>query len=379
MRKKLAIISSHPIQYNAPLFALLANEKEIDLMVFYTWGDSSMDAKYDPDFGQIIKWDIPLLNGYKFKFLENISTDPGSHHFNGIVNPSLTKDIEKWGAEILWVWGWAFDSHLKVMRHFHGKIPVWFRGDSTLLDEPYSSPIKNIFRRLFLIWVYRHVDIAFYVGINNREYFKKHKLKERQLIYAPHAIDNNRFLDVHENFAKSAQIWKEKMGIKKVNRVLLFVGKFEKKKNPFFFKKIVSDLESEGFIGIMIGNGKLEGELKNNAPKNLIFLPFQNQSEMPIVYRLGDVLMLPSIGPGETWGLVINEALASGTKVIASDKCGGAIDLINSSNGIIYNSKDISKVLYFLRNFKKIDSKSNLLQGHTYLDLVKSVHSQIHI
>ena len=63
-RKKIAIISSHPIQYNAPFFALLAKEDAIDLKVFYTWGESCLDKKYDPDFGKVIKWDIPLLDGY---------------------------------------------------------------------------------------------------------------------------------------------------------------------------------------------------------------------------------------------------------------------------------------------------------------------------
>jgi glycosyltransferase involved in cell wall biosynthesis len=80
----------------------------------------------------------------------------------------------------------------------------------------------------------------------------------------------------------------------------------------------------------MVGNGPLENQLKVLAePHDFIrFIPFQNQSQMPIVYRLGDILCLPSKGPGETWGLAINEAMASGRPVIVTDKVGCAQDLL---------------------------------------------------
>jgi glycosyltransferase involved in cell wall biosynthesis len=334
-KKKLAIISSHPIQYNAPLFAMLAKEDKIDLKVFYTWGVDSIKEKYDPDFKQVIQWDIPLLEGYQYQFLENTSKDPGSHHFKGIINPDLNQEIEKWGADIIWVWGWAFDSHLKALRYFKGKKEVWFRGDSTLLDEPQGFSFKKILRRVFLNWVYRHVDKAFYVGTHNKAYFIKHGLKEKQLVYAPHAIDNDRFADPTGAYIKQAIEWRKELGISENQKVILFAGKLETKKNPFFLIKLAKELPSNEFKFVFVGSGPLETDLKKQATENFIFLGFQNQKIMPIVYRLADVFVLPSTGPGETWGLAINEALACDIPVIASDKCGGAIDLIKSWNGII--------------------------------------------
>lgn len=62
---------------------------------------------------------------------------------------------------------------------------------------------------------------------------------------------------------------------------------------------------------------------------------------MPLVYRLGDVFVLPSKGPGETWGLAINEAMACGSPVIASDKCGAAEDMIKDNvNGFVFMAGD---------------------------------------
>ena len=78
--KKIAIVTTHPIQYYAPLFKLLSMEKEFEVKVFYTWSQSQSE-KYDPGFGKTIEWDIPLLDGYDFEFIENVSKDPGTNHF----------------------------------------------------------------------------------------------------------------------------------------------------------------------------------------------------------------------------------------------------------------------------------------------------------
>ena len=87
---KLAIISTHPVQYNAPWFKLLAGK--VTVKVFYTWGQSSLN-KHDPGFAKTIRWDIDLLSGYDYEWVVNTATDPGSHHFNGIINPYLTNQV----------------------------------------------------------------------------------------------------------------------------------------------------------------------------------------------------------------------------------------------------------------------------------------------
>jgi glycosyltransferase involved in cell wall biosynthesis len=53
---------------------------------------------------------------------------------------------------------------------------------------------------------------------------------------------------------------------------------------------------------------------------------FLNQTEIPAAYVAADCLVLPS-DAGETWGLVVNEALACGLPAIVSDRCGCAEDL----------------------------------------------------
>lgn len=316
---------------------MMAEKPEIDLMVFYTWGEAALGPKYDPDFGKDIEWDIPLLDGYDYTFLKNTSKDPGSHHFKGIINPTLNKEIEDWGPDVVWVWGWSFDSHLKAMRYFKGKVLVWFRGDSTLLDEPMGISLKKTVRRVFLTWVYKHIDKAFFVGTHNKAYFKAHGLKENQLVYAPHAIDNNRFAYDDDVFQQERNQFKAKFGLKKDDLIILYVGKLESRKNPMFLVELMRNLRSQQIKLIVVGNGPLKTDLifKFKNENRVIFSDFINQKWIPNLYKQANFLILPS--KSETWGLALNESLACGTPIIASDKCGGAIDLVNASNGYLIN------------------------------------------
>src|SRR5665647_1236493 len=101
--KRLAIVTTHPIQYNAPLFELLSQRKNIEIKVFYTWGESVLQEKYDPGFGKVIQWDIPLLKGYEYEFLKNTADDKGSHHFNGIINPHIIDSIKNYNPDAVLV------------------------------------------------------------------------------------------------------------------------------------------------------------------------------------------------------------------------------------------------------------------------------------
>jgi glycosyltransferase involved in cell wall biosynthesis len=337
-KKRLAIVTSHPIQYNAPWFKLLAGSSVIHPRVFYTWEQSAAGPKYDPDFMERIEWDIPLLDGYEYRFIKNEASDPGTHHFRGLVNPTLNAEIMAWRPDAVLVYGWSFDSHLKCLRHFHRRVPVLFRGDSTLLDE--QPGFRRQLRRLFLKWVYGHIDYALFVGIRNKEYFLRHGLREAQLVYAPHAIDNGRFEEPASQYWQQALEWRKRLGIAEDDLVLLFAGKLEPKKDPFFVLKVAHHIPDPRLKIVFAGTGVLENALRDAAAPDprVHFIGFQNQQQMPVVYRLGDVYILPSRGPGETWGLGVNEAMASGAAVMMSEKAGGSADLVEEGvNGIRFD------------------------------------------
>lgn len=376
--KKLAIVTSHPIQYNAPLFRLLAKRGKVDIKVFYTWGQTEQGFVYDPDFKKEFKWDIPLLDGYNKEFIENVSADPGAGHFKGIKNKDLNQRIDKYGADALLVFGWSFQSHLQVIRHYAGKKKILFRGDSTLLDEQPGISARKIIRRFFLKWVYSHVDYALYAGSANKDYYKAHGLHESQLVYAPHAVDNDRFGDNDDAYQLKANEWRQELGISSSELVFLFAGKLEPKKDPSLLIEAFLLVSAPEMRLIIVGNGIMEQELKQKAAadQRIIFLDFQNQQQMPVVYRLGDVFVLPSKGPGETWGLSVNEAMACKRPVIVSNKCGCAQDLVKK-NGFVFeagNKQDLLKAIHYFAKDKQVSSQ----MGGMSLQMIQQFsHEQI--
>ena len=363
---RLAILSTHPIQYNAPLFKLLAAEKKVEPLVFYTWGEAGSGAKYDPDFGRNVEWDIPLLDGYAYRFMRNTAKSPGTHHFNGIVNPGLIRELEEWKPDAILVFGWNFRSHLACLRHFHGKIPVLFRGDSTLIDE--HSGIRKWLRKPFLKWVYTHVDYALYVGVQNRRYFLKYGLPANRLFFAPHSIDNQRFQSPDREYNDQAKAWREQLGIGEEQFTVLFAGKLEPKKNPLFLLELAKEIDHPSVRFLIVGNGVLEGAIRKVAENDprILFLDFQNQLKMPVVYRLCSIFILPSVGPGETWGLAVNEAMACGRAVFVSDKAGCAADLVVTNwNGLLFGSDDAGTCIRFLKELLEDPSRITAMGLHS--------------
>ncbi|BAO76197.1 glycosyltransferase family 4 protein [Winogradskyella sp. PG-2] len=380
MKKKLAIVSTHPIQYNAPWFQLLAGRGNVDLKVFYTWSQSKTSVK-DKVFGKNIEWDIPLLDGYEYEFVDNISKKPGSHHFFGIDCPSLIDRLKHFQPNAILFFGWNFKSHFKAMRHFHGKVPVWFRGDSTLLDE--TVGLKTKVRRQILTKVYKYVDKAFYVGEASKMYFLKHGLKVNELVYAAHAIDNNRFGDdKNKSSSKDALQWRTELGYTSDDIVVVFAGKLEPKKQPDFLInafKNAKNKTSNSLQLLVVGNGPMENELKDEKHQDIKFIPFQNQTKMPLVYRLGAILCLPSKGPGETWGLAVNEAMASGKPVIVSDKVGCSLDLVNQSTGFVFKHNKVEELTNILVNLNQSslsemgENAKESIKDYSFINIVKAI------
>lgn len=338
MKTKLAIVSTHPIQYYAPVFRQLAASARVTPKVFYSWSQTASGALADRHFGRQVSWDVPLLDGYDYEFVENVAREPGLHHFAGIDNPDLERRIRRWEPDALLVYGWNLRSHLRLLRSMKGRVPVYFRGDSTLLDP--RPPLRRVARRLWLGWVYRHIDWAIAVGQNSADYFAWCGVPRTRIAIAPHSVDTRRF-EHSESADEQAAAWRAELGIDPGEPVVLSAGKLYAVKAIDLLIDAFQNLSTPAHL-VIVGNGELEQQLKARAASQprIHFLGFQNQSRMPTVYRLGDVFVLPS--RSETWGLALNEAMASGRPCIASTRVGGARDLIRpGSNGWVFESGQV--------------------------------------
>jgi glycosyltransferase involved in cell wall biosynthesis len=341
--KKLAIIASHPIQYYAPWFCHLVNENDFSTKIFYLW-NFGVSQKIDEGFKQVIQWDIPLLTGYDYEFVPNVSSNPGTRHFWGLQNPSLIKRVSLYNPDAVLLMSYNYASLYDFLWRWNSrKSPLLFRGDSHRILP--TTGAKECLRRNFISIIYRRFSGFLYVGNANYDYFQYHSVSSHNLFFAPHAVDNNRFFTQVEEANQQALIWKQELGIPKNHLVILFAGKFITKKRPADLLQAFLQANLPQVSLLFVGAGTLETELEKQAAAHphIYFAPFQNQTLMPRTYAAADLVVLPSYGSWETWGLAINEAMCMSRPVIASTHVGCAQDLIHPyRNGLIFPAGDVS-------------------------------------
>lgn len=380
--KRLAIITTHPIQYNAPLFRILTERKRIEVKVFYTWSQSK-DEVYDARFGMKRSWDIPLLDGYEYEFINNTSKHPDSNSFWGIINPGLIKQLKAYHPQAVLVYRWSVYSHLKLMQMMGGSSRLFFRGDSHLQNK--GTGMKEFVKTQLLKFVYRNVEKAFYVGSLNRNYFLKYGLKEEQLIAAPHAVDNQRFSSDHEQWEIKAAAERKELQIPVSAVVFLYAGKFYELKQLDLLIETFKQLAGEHYRLLLYGNGEQEEQLKELAKDDgrILFQPFKNQSDMPWVYRVGDVFLLPS--RSETWGLSVNEAMACGRPAIVSDQCGCAPELIvEGKTGFVFAYESEEQLLDCLQQFDEREKAGRMgeqalihIEGFSLEKIAEAIEAEV--
>jgi glycosyltransferase involved in cell wall biosynthesis len=343
-RKRICFVVSHPIQYTVPLYQRLARRGDIAIKVFFTW-HAGGKAIEDRGFGRAVAWDIPLTEGYEFELVPNVATAPGTDWLFGMRNPALLDRVMAWRPDIVHVTGWAWFSHLRLLRALHRRgVPTLFFGDSHLLDGKADGPrwwIKSAALRKIYSWP----TACLFAGSANRAYFEKFGVPPQRLYPCPHTIDVGRFAVPAAPLEAEAARWRSELGIAADRKSLLYAGKFEPKKRPVELMRAFSLLPDPSLVLVMVGSGVLQGEIDAIAagdPARFRILPFQNQSRMPLAYRSGDIIVLPS-GFGESWGLAVNEALACGRPVIVSDRVGCAADVVDASCGQIFRANDWSE------------------------------------
>ncbi len=339
---KLAIITSHPIQYYAPWFRYLANSKDLAIKVFYLW-NFGVTKQVDVGFQQALEWDIPLLTGYDYEFVPNVSSTPGTHHFWGLQNPSLVPLVKAYNPDAVLLMSYNYASLYHFLWNWNTRqTPLLFRGDSHRLLAP--TGVKTWLKRQWITQIYRRFAACMYVGKANYDYFRYHGVAEQCLFFSPHAVENDRFLSETESATHQAIAWKQELGIPEHHAVVLFPGKFEPKKRPLDLLHAFLDAHLSNVSLLFVGGGSLELELKALATghSNIYFAPFQNQTLMPRTYAIADLVVLPSYGTGETWGLAINEAMCLARPVIVSTHVGCAHDLIHPyDNGLIFPAGNV--------------------------------------
>jgi glycosyltransferase involved in cell wall biosynthesis len=289
----------------------------------------SATEQADAGFGVPFDWDVDLLVGYRHVFLRNVSASPSVNEFRGCDTPEIAEIIQRERFDAFIVNGWYLKSFLQAARACrHAGIPVFIRGDSQLgmSQSLLKQVVKQVTHRLLL----RRFDGFFYVGQRNAAYLEHYGARRDRMFFVPHFIDTASFAGRAAEALPRREEIRRSWGASSQSIVALFVGKLIEKKRPGDLLRAVATCTGQDTIAVFVGSGELENDLRNAAKRlgvNAVFEGFKNQSELPLHYVSADVLVLPSNGD-ETWGLVVNEAMACGLPAIVSKAVGCEPDMI---------------------------------------------------
>ncbi len=310
--------------------------------------DQGLEPRFDPGFGTSISWDIDLLGGYESEFLDAYRSNRLDSFWSLRLKRGFGRALREMGADVVWVQGWQVAAYWQaVFEARHAGIEVWLRGETNARSN--ASGIGRPVKRWLLCQLLQRVDRFLYIGEANRQFYLEQGVASEQLIATPYCVDNARF----EAAAAADRIDRDR--IRKEWQIpsdafcFLFAGKLLSKKRPFDLieaaRRLQNAHQGKKIHLLWAGTGELGDELRQGcevcfdagmrervnvrrqSKPNASFVGFLNQSEISRAYVAADCLVLPS-DAGETWGLVVNEAMASGLPCIVSNACGCAEDLV---------------------------------------------------
>jgi glycosyltransferase involved in cell wall biosynthesis len=339
------------------LLRRIAKEPDIELTVLYG-SDFSVREYKDRGFGVAVKWDVPLLEGYRYKILPTVrdnATNSATSPISRRILRSLCRDDGRPAYDLLWVHGYSSVNSMHGMLAAKSLgIPVLLRAEPWLRDRSRSG-VRLWAKQAFFAGLEKLVDGVLCIGTLNREYWKHYFGERVPLFDMPYAVDNEFFQrKSKEALAGRAELMAE-LKLEAGRQVILFASKLRERKHCDHlleaYKQLLAGLDGEPApYLVIVGDGESRAELEALAEglEGVRFCGFRNQSELPRFFDLASVFVLPS--RHEPWGLIVNEAMNAGRAVIVSDDVGSHPDLItNGVEGFVYPMGDIGALAEALR------------------------------
>ncbi|HUA32241.1 MAG TPA: glycosyltransferase family 4 protein [Candidatus Binataceae bacterium] len=347
-RYKIAVLSTHPIQYQVPLFRRLAADPAIDLQVFF-FSDHSVSGANDAGFGVRVKWDVPLLDGYRYEFLPSV----GARDVLTFWRPfsyGLARRLREGAYDALWVHGYGHRGLLAAIAAARmSGMRLLLRGDSQLGDDP-RNPTKLWLKRAMIPRLFQQFDGFLAIGTLNREYYLRYGVAPERIFMMPYAVDNAFFRERAEHAHRVREEFRAALGLAPERPVVLYASKLQAHKRPMDLLAAHARLLRGQGDGphpylLFVGDGEERAALETRAAElpgeSVRLLGFRNQTELPALFDLADLFVLPS--EREPWGLVLNEAMNAACPLVVSDHVGAAPDLVaNGVNGFVYPCGDIA-------------------------------------
>jgi glycosyltransferase involved in cell wall biosynthesis len=328
-QRRLVVFQTHPVQYHAPLYRELAR-RGVPLHVVYG-SDFSCVGYHDAGFGRDVRWSGDLLAGYASSFLSTVAGG-GARSVEALDGARVPAAMREAGDAVVLALGHGHPFDRAVIRAaLRGARPLVLRPEAADAVRR-RGPLRAALRSILLRALYRRVAAACAIGATARRHFLAHGLAPQKIFASPYAVDAASFDADEEARTRLRSAFRGSHGIAEEAVVVGFSGKLIPEKGIAVLAEAIGLLPASTRARVTLlvaGDGPLRGALAERlraAGVTAVFAGFLNQDALSPAYHAMDLLVLPSID-GETWGLVVNEALLHGTPVLVSDRVGCASDL----------------------------------------------------
>lgn len=349
-RYRLLILSSHPVQYASPLYRLLARHPQIDLQVAYC-SLRGAEPGHDPEFGTTVQWDVPLLDGYQWTHVPNRGS--GSEGFFGLCNPGVWKLIRagKFDAVICYTGYIRATFWIARLAALLSGAAFLFGTDAVALRSMDGSQWKGYVKRAFWPLLYRLATQVVVPSTGSVDLMSSLGIPRERVSMLPYVVDNDWWMS--RAAAVESGALRRTLGIPQDAFVVLFCAKLQPWKRPADVLEAFAEAQLTGAFLIFAGEGPLRGSLEQEVQgrglgASVRFLGFANQSELPAIYSMADILVLPS--QYDAFGVVVNEAICCGCPVAVSDQVGARRDLVMPADpGFVFPVGDTQSLAGLLR------------------------------
>ena len=356
---RLAYVVSHPIQYQVPLLRRIAADPRFDLTVFFG-SDLSLRTYKDRYFGVEVKWDVPLLGGYRSEFLPKLRhTDTETEGIVGAANYGIFSRLRgrrgRQRFDAVWVHGYT--NVLAIQAIFAARLlrlPVLIRSDSRIMQTS-ARGLRRTAKHTYFSLLGKVVSGALSSGTENAAYFRAFMGDRFPVFPMPYAVDNDWFQQQSTLAAHTREQLRAELGLAPGRPVILYASKLQTRKHcnhliEAFLQLAPGSTYAAPYL-VIVGDGEERANLERQAAASgsdaIRFTGFQNQTVLPRYFDLCDVFILPAIA--EPWGLVVNEVMNASRPVIVSDQVGCHPDLIsNGVEGFVYPAGDVPALAHAL-------------------------------
>jgi glycosyltransferase involved in cell wall biosynthesis len=316
----LGIVQSTPTQFDEPFYRYLAYETNLQFVVYYYNASESM-VKDDPEMGRRVGWSSTADRGYSAVFSKGAS-------------PSrFARLVVQANHDLIIISGFSESHALRtaIAARLHGT-PTGLRSDNVLPSHGGRGKHWWV-KRLFYPLLFKLYKTAHPVGNQSADYLTSFGFRKESVFRFPYGVDHAWF--ARESAAARADLpgLRASWRLAPTGLVVCGVMKFSEREDPLTlvhaFKSARQRIPDLNLL--LVGDGPLRRQVEDAAGDELgksIALPgYQPYAKLPQVYAASDLFVHTASG---AWEVSVNEALACGLPVIASDTVGAAQELVVS-------------------------------------------------